>query len=90
MVAQEPFEGGHNLAALEIRRGAIETCLPPPSAPHEKPLAIELAMTSASILMLGSPSLGATHSWWSVSRNELIGPYCPTDAGPNLLPLHDG
>lgn len=33
--------------------------------------------------------LGAPHSWWSVGDNELLGPHCPTDAGPSVLPLHD-
>ncbi len=27
---------------------------------------------------------------WSVGDSELIGPHCPTDAGLNALPLHDG
>jgi CDP-diacylglycerol pyrophosphatase len=34
--------------------------------------------------------LGAPHSWWSVGDNDLIGPHCPTGAGPDVLPLHDG
>ena len=27
--------------------------------------------------------LGAPHSWWSVGDNELVGPRCPIEAGPD-------
>jgi CDP-diacylglycerol pyrophosphatase len=33
--------------------------------------------------------LGTPYSWWSVGSKELVGPHCPTDAGLNVLPLHD-